>query len=58
MKNSVLLVALLLIVSSCTKEPVNTKISGEVFGTFYDVTYHSETNEKYNIQFDDKYVVS
>lgn len=57
MKNSVLLVALLLIVSSCTKEPVNTKISGEVFGTFYDVTYHSETNEKYNIQFDSLFAV-
>lgn len=57
MKNLVLLVALLLIVSSCTKKPVNTKINGEVFGTFYEVTYHSEANENYNTQFDSLFTV-
>ncbi|TYC12663.1 FAD:protein FMN transferase [Bizionia gelidisalsuginis] len=57
MKKSVVLIVFLIVLSACTKEPVNTKISGGVFGTFYEVTYHSEGNEKYNTQFDSLFAV-
>ncbi|GAA3623905.1 FAD:protein FMN transferase [Flavivirga jejuensis] len=29
---------------SCKKEPKNTKLSGTIFGTFYEVTYSSDVN--------------
>jgi thiamine biosynthesis lipoprotein len=37
---------------SCKQEPKNTKATGDVFGTFYDVTYYSQDNETYQKQFD------
>ncbi len=49
----ILLVVLALI--SCKKELRNTKLSGQVFGTFYEVTYSSEMN--YKKQFDSLFYV-
>ena len=43
---------LLLFVVSCHKEPKNTKMSGEVFGTTYGIQYFSESNETFQRQFD------
>lgn len=57
MKKLGLLITLVLAVTACTKEPVNTKVKGDVFGTFYEVTYHSETNENYRTQFDSLFTV-
>lgn len=37
---------------SCKQELKNSKISGSVFGTFYEITYASNTNENYKKQFD------
>ncbi|NMH88523.1 FAD:protein FMN transferase [Flavivirga algicola] len=50
---TILLVVLLLI--SCKKELKNTKLSGSVFGTFYEVTYNS--NIDYERQFDSLFYV-
>lgn len=44
-------------VFSCQKEPVNTKIVGEVFGTTYSVQYYSEDDETYEEQLDSLYSV-
>lgn len=38
---------------SCEQqEPTNTKISGDVFGTYFGVQYYSEQNESFHRQFD------
>ena len=37
---------------SCKQEPINTKMSGEVFGTSYGVQYYSEKNKSFQRQFD------
>lgn len=50
---TILLVVLLLI--SCKTSPKNTKLSGNVFGTFYEVTYSSDVN--YEKQFDSLFYV-
>ena len=50
---TILLVVLLLI--SCKTSPKNTKLSGTVFGTFYEVTYSSDIN--YEKQFDSLFYV-
>ncbi|TGV03197.1 FAD:protein FMN transferase [Flavivirga rizhaonensis] len=54
MKQVTLLLALLLLIS-CKKELKNTKLSGTVFGTFYEVTYSSEVN--YEKQIDSLFYV-
>ena len=43
---------ILLFVFSCQKEPQNTKLSGEVFGTTYGIQYFSEHNENFQRPFD------
>ena len=50
---TILLVVLLSI--SCKTPPKNTKLSGTVFGTFYEVTYSSDIN--YEKQFDSLFYV-
>ena len=56
MKYLQLLVAITLITSlSCKEEPINTKISGQVFGTTFGVIYEGSTN--YETQFDSLYYV-
>jgi len=42
---------------SCQKEPKNTKLSGPIFGTFYDVTYASDGNENYQKQMDSLFYI-
>lgn len=51
MKNFYLL-ALLLTIFSCQKEPKNIKVSGPVFGTGYNIQFYSESGENYQKQFD------
>ncbi|WP_452223283.1 FAD:protein FMN transferase [Lacinutrix chionoecetis] len=51
MKNIILFLLIITIVS-CKQEPKNTKLSGSVFGTFYDITYSSSKNESYQKQID------
>lgn len=49
----VMMMLLVFVVFSCQETtPKNTKISGEVFGTFYGVQYYSEQNESFQRQFD------
>ncbi|MGV8813460.1 MAG: FAD:protein FMN transferase [Gelidibacter sp.] len=43
---------ILLLIVSCKKEPINTKMSGEVFGTTYGIQYFSERHENFQRQFD------
>ncbi len=42
---------------SCQKEPKNTHLVGEVFGTTYSVKYYSEANEDYQKPFDSLFLV-
>lgn len=37
---------------SCKQEPKNIKLSGPVFGTAYNIQYHSQDNADYQMQFD------
>lgn len=37
---------------SCKQELTNTKLNGPIFGTFYDVTYASDSNENYQKSLD------
>ena len=37
-------VILLLVLFSCKQEPINTKISGAIFGTSYGIIYNAEAN--------------
>ncbi|WP_308990592.1 FAD:protein FMN transferase [Mariniflexile litorale] len=46
---------LFVLVFSCTQEPINTKLSGSVFGTSYSIIYNSEIN--YQIQIDSLFSV-
>jgi len=52
MKNLTILLLLLLSICSCKQEPKTTKLSGPIFGTFYDVSYTANGNENYETQFD------
>ena len=54
MKN-IIIVLFVLFLFSCKKEPKNTKLTGEVFGTSYSVIYDSDTN--YQKQFDSLFYV-
>jgi thiamine biosynthesis lipoprotein len=53
----VCLLLICLSVISCKKEVSNTKLSGEVFGTSYSVTYHSELEQDFQPQFDSLFYV-
>lgn len=45
-------------VLSCRQSaPTNTKISGEVFGTFYNVQYYSEQQQNFQRQFDSLFAI-
>lgn len=52
-----LLALICLSVYSCKKEPINTKIVGEVFGTTYSVQYYSDGDENYQVQMDSLYAI-
>ena len=54
-----LLLGLCLLITgiSCKQQTNNTKITGLVFGTFYEVTYFSETNMMYQKEFDSLFYV-
>ena len=45
-------IALLITIFSCQKEPKNTKVSGPVFGTSYNIQFYSEDGKNYQKQFD------
>jgi thiamine biosynthesis lipoprotein len=45
-------IALLFTIFSCQKEYKNTKVSGPVFGTSYNIQFYSEDGENYQKQFD------
>ena len=44
MNKLIILFFFILSIVSCKQEPTNTKLSGPIFGTFYDITYDSEEN--------------
>ncbi|WAC01485.1 FAD:protein FMN transferase [Lacinutrix neustonica] len=52
MKKFLMLLVLTVLVVSCKQTPKNTKLSGSVFGTFYDITYYSEASKNYTKQID------
>ncbi|MDG2498668.1 MAG: FAD:protein FMN transferase [Flavobacteriaceae bacterium] len=53
MKNYLPFLLLLMFMSvSCKQELTNTKLNGPIFGTFYDVTYASDSNENYQKSLD------
>lgn len=52
MKRALLIALIITSFFSCKKELTNTKLSGSVFGTFYDVTYATNTSKDYSKQFD------
>lgn len=53
MKNYLPFLLLLTLLSvSCKQEVTNTKLNGPIFGTFYDVTYASDSNENYQASLD------
>lgn len=45
-------IVLLFTIFSCQKEPKNTKVSGPVFGTSYNIQFYSEDGKNYQKQFD------
>lgn len=47
-----LLILLTFLLVSCHKEPENTKMAGEVFGTTYGIQYFSERDTNFQKQFD------
>ena len=53
----IIYVSLIALLFSCEKEPKNIKLSGPVFGTSYNVQYHSENDENYQKQFDSLFAV-
>ena len=55
MRHSILSLLIIFLVSCNTKEPKNTKLSGQVFGTSFSVIYDS--NENYEKQFDSLFYV-
>jgi len=57
MNKSLLFIITLFVVFSCKQEIKNTKVSGNVFGTSYGVTYYSEANLNFETQFDSLFYV-
>jgi len=43
---------LIVFIFSCQNEPKNIKLSGPVFGTAYNIQYHSVDDTNYQKQFD------
>ncbi|WP_044402600.1 FAD:protein FMN transferase [Lacinutrix sp. Hel_I_90] len=57
MKKSIVLLLLVLSLVACKQKPQNTKLTGPVFGTFYDITYYSESNPNYTKQIDSLFYI-
>jgi len=47
MKQTIAILLGFLLLSACSKEPENTKYSGAIFGTYFNVTYYSEEGVVY-----------
>lgn len=52
MKNYLVVIGVALTIFSCQKEPQNTKYSGPIFGTYFNVTYYSESETNYETSID------
>ncbi|WP_458628934.1 FAD:protein FMN transferase [Winogradskyella sp. PC D3.3] len=48
---------LITILFSCNQEPENTKVSGPVFGTAYNIQYYTTDDSDYKTQFDSLFTV-
>ena len=58
MKNIYIILFTVLLAFSCAKEePVNIKLAGPVFGTGFNIQYHSEESINYQNQFDSLFAV-
>ncbi len=57
LKKTFLLVAISLLIVSCKKELKKVKLSGPIFGTFYDINYFSEDNATYQREVDSLFTV-
>jgi len=57
MKNIILILLILSIISCKKLEPENINNNGPIFGTFYDVTYASKKGEDYQKQFDSLFYI-
>ena len=57
MKRILPFISIALLIVSCTKEVKNVKVTEQVFGTSYAVTYFSETNLVFETQFDSLFYV-
>lgn len=47
----------LLLFNACSREPENTKLTGDIFGTTYSIQYYSDEDENYQKQFDSLFQV-
>ena len=52
-----LLLLIITLLVSCKQELKNTKVSGPIFGTFYEVTFASTNNENYQKQIDSLFFI-
>jgi thiamine biosynthesis lipoprotein len=57
MKKISLIICLSITFFSCEKEPENYKLGGIIFGTTYNIQYHSEVGKNYQIQIDSLFEV-
>jgi len=57
MKPHFSLLIFILLIISCEAALKNTKISGPIFGTSFNITYYSESGEQFNQQFDSLFSV-
>lgn len=56
MKNIIIFLSIILIIS-CKQEPKNINVTGPIFGTFYDITYTSKSNNNYQKAFDSLFYI-
>ena len=47
-RSLVCFISVLLVLTSCKNEVENIKYSGPIFGTYFNVTYHSDNNSRYD----------
>lgn len=57
MKNRLILLLITIVFFSCQQEPITIKLSGPVFGTTYNVQYHSKDHKMYNKQLDSLFAI-